>query len=161
MHFRQFPTILQFSQKGTILYYSSMRNTMVKSRRPYSQSFLIWDHAICMKSPRAIKNGPGSIISMYANLATSKNTQPSFRPNRAILIKWPRKHLTIVRAFSPIFAGYKIFAKVSNSFGKFDEKHDGEVTDPLKQTVFQLVQNFVQKWVPEHPIMVPAAAFKY
>ncbi len=46
-----------------------------------------------------------------------------------------KKCLAIIRSFLPIFDEYKIFAKVSHASGKFDEKYDDEIANPVLQTI--------------------------
>ncbi len=51
----------------------------------------------------------------------------------------------IVKAVSPILDEYKIFAKVPHPSIKVDQKHDGEVTEPVQQTILKIGPVLVQK----------------
>ncbi len=54
-----------------------------------------------------------------------------------------------------IFHHFKILPKVLHPFVKFDGKHDGEVAELVRPTVFESDPDTTQKWVPVHPKMVP------
>ncbi len=43
---------------------------------------------------------------------------------------------------------FQNFAKISYLLVKFDKRHDGDVGGPVRSTLFELCQNFVQKWNP-------------
>ncbi len=49
----------------------------------------------------------------------------------------------IVKAVSPILDEYKIFVKVPHPVIKFDQKHDGEIAEPIQQTILKIGPIFV------------------
>ncbi len=44
------------------------------------------------------------------------------------------------------FHASKLFAKGRYPRVKFNEKHDGDVAEPVQSTVLELCPNFIQKW---------------
>ncbi len=62
--------------------------------------------------------------------------------------------LLIAIAISHVLDEYKLFAKVPHPLIKFDEKHDGEVTEPVQRTILKIGPIFMQKWCLDHPKMI-------
>ncbi len=86
--------------------------------------------------PRARKNEVAWILRTDLNLATSKTPITAVSSKSNEFINWSKIISLQVS---------KIFSKVPHPDVKFDGKHDGDVSGPVRTTVPELSSNFVQK----------------
>ncbi len=95
---------------------------------------------------RAYKNGPNSITATSLIRAILKTCLDVVSSKLGSFDKLGENHPLIVKAISPILDEYKIFAKVPHPLIKCDQKHDGKVTESVRQTNKNCCKlNFLQK----------------
>ncbi len=105
--------------------------------------------------PRATKNGTTSTLKMNSDLGTAKTpiTEVSCKSNE--FDQLDQKTTLLYKDILANFDVSKIFEIVPDPYVKFDEKHDGDIAEPILLTVLELCLNFVQTWSSEPPKMVP------
>ncbi len=105
--------------------------------------------------PWGTKNGATSISTTDLNSAISKTLITAVSINLNGSDELVKKKWSCCEGILPNFDVLEIFAKVLDLYGKFDEKHDGDVIEHVQPTILKSCLNFMQKWSLVRPKMMP------